>query len=73
MICIFSIFIYLLFNQYNSIYCICTNKTNSNDLKGSITLKHYIIIFFYLIIIIIIIIIDLIQILGLYTEPKYTR
>ena len=64
MICIFSIFIYLLFNQYNSIYCICTNKTNSNDLKGSITPKHYIIIFFYLIIIIIII--DLIQILGLY-------
>jgi hypothetical protein len=48
MICIFSIFIYLLFNLYNSINCICTNKTNSNDLQGfhnPKTLYNYIFLF----------------------------
>jgi hypothetical protein len=55
-------YVYLLFNQYNSVNYICTNITNSNDLQGfhnPKTLHSYIYII-YLIIIIIIIIIFLI-------------
>jgi hypothetical protein len=64
MICIFSIFIYLLFNQIIPLTVYAQIKQTQMISKGSIIPKHYILYFFiYLIIIIIIIIIVIIIII----------